>query len=66
MASEVGLPRFVDYETVRTRLPIIFPKGTQHRNELTNKAAARTVFAMLYTGALVGTGRVIGPSTSTA
>jgi hypothetical protein len=61
MASEPGLPRYVEYETVRSRLPLIFPKGTHQRNELINRTAARTVFAMLYTGSLVGSGRVIGP-----
>jgi hypothetical protein len=61
MASKAGLPPYVLVDTIRVRLPLIFPKGTQQRNELTNRVAARTVFAMLYTGALVGTGRVIGP-----
>ena len=61
MASKADLPPYVSFDTIRRRLPLIFPKGTQQRNELTNKVAARTVFAMLYTGALVGTGRVIGP-----
>jgi len=61
MVSSAGLPPYVDYETVAARLPLIFPIGTHQRKELTNKTAARTVFTMLYAGALVGSGRVIGP-----
>lgn len=61
MASSLSLPPYVDYDTIRTRLPMIFPKGTPARIALTNNVAARTVFTMLYAGALDGTGRVIGP-----
>ena len=40
---------------VHERLGTIFPEGTPQRNYLTREIAAKTVFAMLYVGAVHGT-----------
>jgi hypothetical protein len=38
-------------------LPHIFPEGTAHRNYVIRQMAAKTIFVMLYTGAVEGSGR---------
>jgi hypothetical protein len=50
------------YAAVRERLPIIFPEGMDGHNYLTRKVAVRTIFAMLYVGAVEGTGRWLRPN----
>ena len=50
------------YSVVRERLPIIFPEGMDGHNHLTRKVAVRTIFAMLYVGAVEGTGRWLRPN----
>lgn len=57
----MSLPPYVPRELVAERLPLIFPEGTPNRNYCTRELAASTVFAMLYTGAVVGSGRFLGP-----
>lgn len=44
------------------RLPVIFPEGIEHRNFVIREMAARTVYVMLYAGAVEGTGNWIRPS----
>jgi hypothetical protein len=39
---------------IRERLVAVFPPGTPHRTNCTTKIAARTVFVMLYVGAIEG------------
>ena len=48
------LPALPDVETVRERLQVIFPEGTPQRTRCTSLAAARTIFTMLYVGAVEG------------
>lgn len=48
------LPPVPPVETVQERLRRIFPEGTPHRNYCTRGMAARTVFVMLYVGAIAG------------
>lgn len=44
------------------RLLKIFPEGTEHRNYVVREMAAKTVFVMLYAGAVEGEDRWIRPS----
>ncbi len=44
----------LDVEHIRARLQIIFPQGTPERAKCTGLAAARTIFTMLYVGAIEG------------
>ncbi|MEX1107904.1 MAG: BsuBI/PstI family type II restriction endonuclease [Dongiaceae bacterium] len=55
------LPPYVTRELVAERLPKIFPKGIPNRNYCIRELAASTVFAMLYIGAVEGTGRYLAP-----
>jgi hypothetical protein len=48
------LPPLLDASEIRARLQIIFPEGTPERTRCTSLAAARTVFTMLYVGAVEG------------
>jgi hypothetical protein len=48
------LPPLPDVDTIRERLAVIFPEGTPERARCTGLAAARTVFVMLYIGAIEG------------
>ncbi len=48
------LPDLPTITTVQERLEKIFPEGTPNRNAITRQIAARTVFVMLYTGAVEG------------
>jgi hypothetical protein len=48
------LPPLLDVESIRGRLRIIFPDGTPERARCTGLAAARTIFVMLYVGAIEG------------
>lgn len=46
---------------IHQRLQLIFPRGTQNRNYCTREIAAKTVFVMLYIGAIEGTGIWLRP-----
>ena len=48
------LPPLPDVETIRARLQVIFPDGTPERSKCTGLAAARTIYVMLYVGAIEG------------
>ncbi len=56
-----ALPPYVPRSLVTKRLPLIFPDGTPNRTYCVRDLAASTVFAMLYIGAVEGTGRFLGP-----
>jgi hypothetical protein len=47
---------------VSARLPLIFPEGLSQRNYLVRDIAVKTVFAMIYAGAVEGTDRWIRPN----
>ena len=46
---------------IHERLQAIFPEGTANRNYVTREIAAKTVFVMLYIGAVEGTERWLRP-----
>lgn len=48
-------------EEIHRRLQIIFPEGTPHRNNCTWEIAAKTVFVLLYVGAVEGSGTWLRP-----
>ena len=50
------LPPLSDVPEIRRRLQEIFPEGTANRNYVTREIAAKTVFVMLYAGAVEGAG----------
>jgi len=57
----MALPPYVARKIVAERLPLIFPEGTPNRNYCVRELSASAVFAMLYIGAVEGTGRYLGP-----
>lgn len=46
------LPPLLEVEEIRARLQVIFPEGTPERSKCTGLAAARTIYVMLYVGAI--------------
>ncbi|MBX3671018.1 MAG: hypothetical protein KF778_21690 [Rhodocyclaceae bacterium] len=48
------LSPLLDVEAIRARLQIIFPDGIPERGKCTGLAAARTIYVMLYVGAIEG------------
>lgn len=57
----MSLPPYIDRATIHQRLAGIFPEGVPHRIYCVREAAASTVFAMLYIGAVEGSGEWAGP-----
>jgi BsuBI/PstI restriction endonuclease HTH domain/BsuBI/PstI restriction endonuclease domain len=55
------LPLLPDVPEVQARLQAIFPEGSPRRNYCVREIAARTVFVMLYVGAVEGSSVWIGP-----
>ncbi len=55
------LPPLLDIPEIHRRLLQIFPEAMPQRNYCTREMAARTVFVMLYIGAIEGTGRWMAP-----
>ena len=51
----MALPALLPVPAIHERLGTIFPEGTAHRNFLIREMAAKTVFTMLYVGAVHGT-----------
>lgn len=49
------LPPLLPVSDIHSRLQGIFPEGTSNRNYVTREIAAKTVFVMLYVGAVEGT-----------
>ena len=49
------LPPLLAVTDIHERLQAIFPEGTANRNYVTHEIAAKTVFVMLYIGAVEGT-----------
>ena len=48
------LPRLPNLKVIEERLPLIFPEGTKNRQNHINITAARTIFVLLYLGAVEG------------
>ena len=57
----MALPPLLAVPDVRERLGAIFPEGTPNRNYVTREIAAKTVFVMLYIGAVEGEDRWLRP-----
>src|ERR1700686_4191187 len=55
------LPPLPDISEIQRRLQVIFPEGTPQRGYVTREIAARTIFVMLYIGAIEGSGLWMGP-----
>ena len=55
------LPPLLPIPDIHRRLQIIYPEGTTSRNYVTREMAAKTVFVMLYIGAVEGTERWLRP-----
>ncbi len=57
-----NLSRLLDVASIQKRLPKIFPEGTKNRANHVNIVAARTIFVMLYLGAIEGNDYWIRPN----
>ena len=55
------LPPVLPVDDIYRRLQLIFPEGTANRNYVTREIAAKTVFVMLYVGAVDANTRWIRP-----
>lgn len=56
------LPALPDLSTIAARLPMIFPDGIDNRNYLIREISAKTIFVMLYIGAIYGSNRWVRPN----
>jgi hypothetical protein len=56
-----NLPKLSPPEVIAERLPLIFPVGTPNRNNCVRDIAAKTVFTMLYVGAIEDWGIFCSP-----
>lgn len=61
-ASVPSLPPVVPLSDLKRWLPEIFPEATAHRNYVIREMAAKTIFVMLYTGAVEGSDRWFRPA----
>ena len=57
----MALPPLLPVPDIHERLQAIFPEGTENRNYVTREMAAKTVFVMLYIGAVEGAERWLRP-----
>ena len=57
----MALPPLLPVQEIVERMQRIFPEGTANRNYVTREIAAKTVFTMLYVGAVDGAGRWLRP-----
>jgi uncharacterized protein YjeT (DUF2065 family) len=57
----MSLPALLDISEIQTRLAAVFPEGTPQRLYCIREMAARTVFVMLYVGAVEGAGTFMAP-----
>lgn len=55
------LPPLPQVKDIRNRLLLIFPEGTPNRGYCTREMAAKTVFVMLYMGAVENVGKFLRP-----
>lgn len=54
-------PALLPVSEIQERLRVVFPQGTPNRNYVTREIAAKTIFVLLYVGAIDGTGRWLRP-----
>lgn len=50
----MSLPPVASWQEISARLPVIFPQGTPNRDHCIWDIAAKTIYVMLYTGAVEG------------
>ena len=55
------LPALLQVSEIQERLRLIFPQGTPNRNYVTREIAAKTIFVLLYSGAIDGAERWLRP-----
>ena len=55
------LPALLQVSEIQERLRLIFPQGTPNRNYVTREIAAKTIFVLLYIGAIDGAERWLRP-----
>lgn len=55
------LPPLLSWSEIHARLPVIFPEGQANREHSIWEIAAKTIFVMLYVGAVEGSDRWIRP-----
>ncbi len=55
------LPSLPSLQIILERLPLVFPEGLAQRNYVIREMAAKTIFVMLYVGAVEGTDRWLRP-----
>lgn len=56
-----SLPPLPSLEIIAQRLPIIIPNGTSNRNYCIRSTAIKTIYTMIYIGAVEGTGILLAP-----
>jgi hypothetical protein len=54
-------PALLPVSEIHERLRVIFPEGTPNRNYVTREIAAKTIFVLLYIGAIDGAERWLRP-----
>ena len=57
----MSLPPLTPWAEIHRRLPLIFPEGSPNREHSIWEIAAKTIFVMLYAGAVEGAGRWVRP-----
>ena len=57
----MNLPPLTPWDEIHRRLPLIFPEGSPNREHSIWEIAAKTIFVMLYTGAVEGADRWVRP-----
>jgi hypothetical protein len=57
----MSLPTLLPWGDIHLRLPVIFPPGTENRDHSIWEIAAKTIFVMLYAGAIQNAGVWIRP-----
>lgn len=57
----MSLPSLATWDEIHRRLPMIFPVGSPNREHSIWEIAAKTIFVMVYAGAIEGTDRWIRP-----
>lgn len=57
----MSLPSLIPWDEIHRRLPLIFPEGSANRDHSIWEIAAKTIFVMLYAGAVEGADRWIRP-----
>lgn len=57
----MSLPPLLSWGEIHARLPVIFPEGSANRDRSIWEISAKTIFVMIYAGAVEGTGNWILP-----